>query len=198
VPQSCGYWAVYVAAGRVKATHRAGLRDAVCPPSTMQFYLDGYTPGDPDVLTAAPGVASQSKDLPNAVDALIVMSGKVESCAASRVPVGPLPTISRGNDRVRLSGVGFEIVEYRCRVLVTASRGRAFHSDRKASNISTVREGEQSETPQGRDGYRCETAIAGSLKSSNSTRTMAVGAQPGWSLQIKRSPTRRGLIKRVL
>ena len=37
----------------------------------MQFYLDGYKPGDPDILTA---------ELPDAVDVLIVGSGPAGPC----------------------------------------------------------------------------------------------------------------------
>ena len=36
----------------------------------MQFYLDGYRPGDPRVLPAAPDAMDESESLP-AVDVLI-------------------------------------------------------------------------------------------------------------------------------
>src|SRR5205085_4326569 len=42
---------------------------------SMRFYLNGYKPGDPDILPEAPGVANRSSDLPAAVDVLIVGSG---------------------------------------------------------------------------------------------------------------------------
>ena len=40
----------------------------------MQFYLDGYRPGDPDVLPAAPGAEARGAALPDEVDVLIVGS----------------------------------------------------------------------------------------------------------------------------
>jgi phenol 2-monooxygenase len=41
----------------------------------MQFYLNGYAPGDPDVQAAAPGVEPRAPGLPETVDVLIVGSG---------------------------------------------------------------------------------------------------------------------------
>src|SRR4051794_29987485 len=41
----------------------------------MQFYLDGYKPGDPDILDAAPGAETRPAGLPKTVDVLIVGTG---------------------------------------------------------------------------------------------------------------------------
>src|SRR3954463_2602831 len=46
----------------------------------MQFYLDGYKPGDPDVLTA---------ELPDAVDVLIVGSGPAGTLLAAQLSTFP-------------------------------------------------------------------------------------------------------------
>ena len=46
----------------------------------MQFYLDGYKPGDPDILTA---------ELPNAVDVLIVGSGPAGALLAAQLSTFP-------------------------------------------------------------------------------------------------------------
>ena len=55
----------------------------------MQFYLDGYMPGDPDILQAAPGVANRSADLPNTVDVLIVGSGPAGTLLAAQLSTFP-------------------------------------------------------------------------------------------------------------
>ena len=55
----------------------------------MQFYLDGYTPGDPDILQAAPGDANRSADLPKAVDVLIVGSGPAGTLLAAQLSSFP-------------------------------------------------------------------------------------------------------------
>jgi len=41
----------------------------------MQFYLDGYRPGDPELFVAAPGAYTPGDPLPETVDVLIVGSG---------------------------------------------------------------------------------------------------------------------------
>ena len=46
----------------------------------MQFYLDGYKPGDPDILTA---------ELPDAVDVLIVGSGPAGTLLAAQLSTFP-------------------------------------------------------------------------------------------------------------
>ena len=46
----------------------------------MQFYLDGYKPGDPDILTA---------ELPHAVDVLIVGSGPAGALLAAQLSTFP-------------------------------------------------------------------------------------------------------------
>jgi phenol 2-monooxygenase (NADPH) len=58
----------------------------------MQFYLDGYTPGDPDILEAAAGVANHSKDLPTVVDVLIVGSGPAGTLLAAQLSTFPAIT----------------------------------------------------------------------------------------------------------
>ncbi len=55
----------------------------------MQFYLDGYTPGDPDILKAAPGVVNRSAALPGAVDVLIVGSGPAGTLLAAQLSTFP-------------------------------------------------------------------------------------------------------------
>ena len=51
----------------------------------MQFYLDGYTPGDPDILEAAPGVAKRPEGLPEVIDVLIVGSGPAGTLLAAQL-----------------------------------------------------------------------------------------------------------------
>ncbi len=55
----------------------------------MQFYLDGYTPGNPDILKAAPDVANRSKALPDTVDVLIVGSGPAGTLLAAQLSTFP-------------------------------------------------------------------------------------------------------------
>ncbi len=53
----------------------------------MQFYLNGYTPGDPEVSAAAPGADQRSATLPDAVDVLIVGSGPAGTLLAAQLAV---------------------------------------------------------------------------------------------------------------
>jgi phenol 2-monooxygenase len=55
----------------------------------MQFYLNGYTPGDPDVQPAAPGAAARAAGLPDTVDVLIVGSGPAGALLAAQLSVFP-------------------------------------------------------------------------------------------------------------
>jgi phenol 2-monooxygenase (NADPH) len=55
----------------------------------MQFYLNGYNPGDPDILTTAPGVEKRSAGLPEAVDVLIVGSGPAGTLLAAQLSTFP-------------------------------------------------------------------------------------------------------------
>ena len=55
----------------------------------MQFYLDGYTPGDPDILAAAPGAETRPADLPDTVDVLIVGSGPAGMVLAAQLSTFP-------------------------------------------------------------------------------------------------------------
>ena len=55
----------------------------------MQFYLNGYAPGDPDLQPAAPGVGARSAGLPDAVDVLIVGSGPAGSLLAAQLSTFP-------------------------------------------------------------------------------------------------------------
>ena len=50
----------------------------------MQFYLDGYFPGDPDILPAAPGAEARPATLPDEIDVLIVGSGPAGTAALPR------------------------------------------------------------------------------------------------------------------
>ena len=38
----------------------------------MQFYLNGYTPGDPDIQAPEPGAQQRPAGLPDTVDVLII------------------------------------------------------------------------------------------------------------------------------
>jgi phenol 2-monooxygenase (NADPH) len=51
----------------------------------MQFYLDGYVPGDPDIRPAAPGAAAPGGGLPERVDVLIVGSGPAGTLLAAQL-----------------------------------------------------------------------------------------------------------------
>ena len=51
----------------------------------MQFYLNGYKPGDPDILPAAPGAENRSWDLPKTVDVLVVGSGPAGTLLAAQL-----------------------------------------------------------------------------------------------------------------
>ena len=51
----------------------------------MQFYLNGYTPGDPDIRLAAPSAAARPARLPDTVDVLIVGSGPAGSLLAAQL-----------------------------------------------------------------------------------------------------------------
>ena len=55
----------------------------------MQFYANGYKPGDPDLLPEAPGAENRSADLPDAVDVLIVGSGPAGTVIAAQLSTFP-------------------------------------------------------------------------------------------------------------
>ena len=55
----------------------------------MQFYLDGYTPGDPDILPAAPGAETRPAGLPETVDVLIVGTGPAGMLLAAQLAAFP-------------------------------------------------------------------------------------------------------------
>ena len=55
----------------------------------MQFYLNGYTPGDPDIRPAAPGAEQRPAGLPDAVDVLIVGSGPAGAVLAAQLSTFP-------------------------------------------------------------------------------------------------------------
>ncbi|MFO1314883.1 MAG: FAD-binding monooxygenase [Burkholderiales bacterium] len=55
----------------------------------MQFYQDGYRPGDPDLLPAAPGVDERYTSLPDEVDVLIVGSGPAGTLLAAQLSAFP-------------------------------------------------------------------------------------------------------------
>ena len=55
----------------------------------MQFYLNGYTPGDPDIHAAAPGALSRSAGVPDTVDVLIVGSGPAGALLAAQLSTFP-------------------------------------------------------------------------------------------------------------
>ena len=55
----------------------------------MQFYLNGYKPGDPDILDAAPGAETRPAGLPDTVDVLIVGSGPAGMLLAAQLSTFP-------------------------------------------------------------------------------------------------------------
>ncbi len=55
----------------------------------MQFYLNGYEPGDPDMFPAAPDSEKRLKGLPEAVDVLIVGSGPAGMLLAALLSTFP-------------------------------------------------------------------------------------------------------------
>ena len=55
----------------------------------MQFYRDGYRPGDPDIKIAAPQVAERSADLPDTLDVLIVGTGPAGTVLAAQLAAFP-------------------------------------------------------------------------------------------------------------
>ena len=55
----------------------------------MQFYLNGYQPGDPDILAAAPGAEKRPSGLPETVDVLIVGSGPAGMLLAAQLSTFP-------------------------------------------------------------------------------------------------------------
>ncbi|MES2717255.1 MAG: FAD-binding monooxygenase [Pseudomonadota bacterium] len=55
----------------------------------MQFYLNGYTPGDPDLQAAAAGAEQRPAGLPDTVDVLIVGSGPAGVVLAAQLAAFP-------------------------------------------------------------------------------------------------------------
>ena len=55
----------------------------------MQFYLDGYVPGDPDILAAAPDAEARGLDLPETVDVLIVGAGPAGMLLSAQLSTFP-------------------------------------------------------------------------------------------------------------
>ena len=55
----------------------------------MQFYLNGYQPGDPHRCPAAPGIENRSTDLPDSVDVLVVGGGPAGSVLAAQLSTSP-------------------------------------------------------------------------------------------------------------
>jgi len=51
----------------------------------MQFYLNGYKPGDPDIVEAAPGAEARPAGLPDTVDVLIVGAGPAGMVLAAQL-----------------------------------------------------------------------------------------------------------------
>src|SRR3954466_8817045 len=83
----------------------------------MQFYLNGYNPGDPDVLPAVPGAEKRPVRLPEAVDVLIVGSGPAGTVLAAQLSTFPGITtrlVERRNGPLQLGqadGVACRTVE---------------------------------------------------------------------------------------
>ncbi|WP_139004064.1 FAD-binding monooxygenase [Arthrobacter crystallopoietes] len=55
----------------------------------MQFYLDGYRPGDPEFRPAAPGTERRSDQLPEEVDVLVVGTGPAGAVLAAQLSEFP-------------------------------------------------------------------------------------------------------------
>ncbi len=55
----------------------------------MQFYLDGYAPGDPDILPAAPSAEDRPAGPPDAADVLIVGAGPAGMLLAAQLSSFP-------------------------------------------------------------------------------------------------------------
>ena len=51
----------------------------------MQFYVNGYAPGDPDIHAAAPSAVSRSTGLPSTADVLIIGSGPAGALLAAQL-----------------------------------------------------------------------------------------------------------------
>ena len=55
----------------------------------MQFYLNGYTPGDPDIQAASHSAPNQAADIPDQVDVLIIGSGPAGTLLAAQLSSFP-------------------------------------------------------------------------------------------------------------
>ena len=55
----------------------------------MQFYLNGYNPGDPDIQAAAPGAEARPAALPHVTDVLIVGTGPAGMLLAAQLSAFP-------------------------------------------------------------------------------------------------------------
>ena len=55
----------------------------------MQFYLNGYSAGDPGVIAAAPGASERTAALPETVDVLVVGSGPAGVVLAAQLSTFP-------------------------------------------------------------------------------------------------------------
>ena len=55
----------------------------------MQFYLNGYNPGDPDIQAAAPGAETRPAALPDTTDVLIVGAGPAGMLLAAQLSAFP-------------------------------------------------------------------------------------------------------------
>jgi phenol 2-monooxygenase (NADPH) len=58
----------------------------------LQFNLNGYKPGDPDIFDESPAAQNRSPQLPDAVDVLVVGSGPAGTVLAAQLSTFPRST----------------------------------------------------------------------------------------------------------
>ncbi len=85
-PATKSRWDKWLGCGVYWATRHA---DAGSKENDVQFYRDGYRPGDPDIHPASAQAQRRSEDLPGEVDVLIVGTGPAGSVLAAQLAAFP-------------------------------------------------------------------------------------------------------------